>query len=1451
MDDIYDINGYTDPELYAILDLSNPTDRELEAKILHMIWKYENFGNASGDRLVRFFNDIYARFFDTGEQEVGIEGMEINTAGTAALPADQNIEFGSKGETPSNIEFGSKGGSVTPKSDNEFGSTFTKDGLNPVFRQTTNRIVSIDSQYRNKSSITTDYTFNLSSPLKDVVGLKLNSIQIPYTWYTVNANYGSNFIYLKGASPGLSGGNYDIKVAINAGNYTANALVTVVNDSFKALSTNPDYTDISFGTSGITYDYPSSKSTINIDIKKVYNETDYTFDFGSWSTPNATNGISGGGNIFARGVSIPSFFGYNWASYTPNIIRSRFDILPLIAYSASDNAISQFTLDSSNNYFRIINYTGTEYTTDPTNCTVLDDIRITLSLTTGQTYSRSQIVSDLSTQLAANSYLVDPYITRIDYDASNNAPLYNTGFIGYGKSYYEMSLQLNRLNTKRAQGAKVVVVFSNSSNIWYGANSALVFEKNSYEMSNLISETKAPQSSIIINSTPYIYLKCKIPYFNGRTDTGNILGNTTMNDFKIPISNSPAGGYTFTSYLKQINDSIFANRDYGNINTTNTLLSVEDSITNIKLDINKRFRENAYILDTSSNSFINTLKLSGNPGIQLDQDISGSYYTSITYDIPTNGIVMIVTPKKTIYPAVPTTNQETSGYVIRNTGQPLFTSSVSEVSSILSSIFASFIDDYGDNVFSGTTISFTQNINGTYATLRVVMNKYLIEQYYDIQFVDPSANVISSRVVGCGIGPDLLDASGNVIIGSGPGLLTYSNDNGNTWIPSATSSIFSTSANAAAYNGNIWIAAGNGNVHTLAKSTDGINWTGLGKSVFSTQATGVAWNGNVWIVTGQGGNTLAKSTDNGNTWTGLGSSTFSTQATSVAWNGNIFAATGQGTNTVAISQDGTNWTPRITTLTTGTGIAWNGYIWVATGQGGNNIAFSKNIMGNTWTPSATPPLFSSGANGVVWNDSIPIWVAVGTGTGNTIATSYDGNTWTGQGKSIFSTAAYGISLSGSQQFIAVGTGTNRIATSANGTSWTGRGASTFKTAIGLGWDNKIIGKNQTSVYDISNSWVRNLKLAKSQYTLSVYKTDYSWSLITGTDRVSTDVIVINSTTPGMNTIRITPITTGLYTIPDTNNNYANGLVLTIPNGTYSRDQLIIELNKAFKNTLTTTGLQNIMSGSLVSVYTSATGDEYIKMRLNINKVYTTNDYKLVFYDPYSFSTIVVGGTSGSNIGNTSWDATLGWILGFHLETEYNLSDITTITNSKQSGNIISITGDNVVCINIYNYFMILIDDYNNNHMNDGIVTTTKKETDVKLPGYTNRANFTADPISGNLIATNISAKGTPLTQKQVYAIQATLDQKTTQMNTIKYNEGPFATNVFGLIPLNIANLPNNSIYVESSIALRDQQRNYFGPVNIQRMSVKLINDRGETVDLNGANWSFSFICEQLYQNNKA
>ena len=64
---MYDINEYTDKQLYDILDMNNPTDRELEAKIIHMINKYENMQNDAGNKLMQFFIDIYNHFFDVKE----------------------------------------------------------------------------------------------------------------------------------------------------------------------------------------------------------------------------------------------------------------------------------------------------------------------------------------------------------------------------------------------------------------------------------------------------------------------------------------------------------------------------------------------------------------------------------------------------------------------------------------------------------------------------------------------------------------------------------------------------------------------------------------------------------------------------------------------------------------------------------------------------------------------------------------------------------------------------------------------------------------------------------------------------------------------------------------------------------------------------------------------------------------------------------------------------------------------------------------------------------------------------------------------------------------------------------------------------------------------------------------------------------------------------------------
>ena len=91
---LYDIQGYTDNELYDILDLVNPSDRELEAKILMEIHKYENINTKSARKLAIFFDEIYNHFFET-EDDV-VEGFESDGDGEYAsgglVPAGRRPE---------------------------------------------------------------------------------------------------------------------------------------------------------------------------------------------------------------------------------------------------------------------------------------------------------------------------------------------------------------------------------------------------------------------------------------------------------------------------------------------------------------------------------------------------------------------------------------------------------------------------------------------------------------------------------------------------------------------------------------------------------------------------------------------------------------------------------------------------------------------------------------------------------------------------------------------------------------------------------------------------------------------------------------------------------------------------------------------------------------------------------------------------------------------------------------------------------------------------------------------------------------------------------------------------------------------------------------------------------------------------------------------------------------
>jgi hypothetical protein len=308
-----------------------------------------------------------------------------------------------------------------------------------------------------------------------------------------------------------------------------------------------------------------------------------------------------------------------------------------------------------------------------------------------------------------------------------------------------------------------------------------------------------------------------------------------------------------------------------------------------------------------------------------------------------------------------------------------------------------------------------------------------------------------------------------VAIGSGTNTMAYSSD-GIQWT-GLGSSIF-VQGRGLSYNGRIWVAGGDGTnpTNTLGYSYDGINWMGLGKTVFNTGIYDFAWNGKLWVAAGNGTHTIAYSYD-GINWIGRGN-TINTWVNSVAWNGMMFVAVGNGTVNMMYSYDGIQWTTNHSSLfTVGVCVRWNGNLWVVGGSVNTSstyIAYSYD--GLTWTSVSNSKTFinhANGLNGLAWNGVLWVGACGGPGGTHSLIYSYDGITWNGLGTSIFSNYAYSVTWNG-QMFMACGLGTNSMAYSYDGLTWFGLGTTLFSTICysavnNVAYENSITVRKRLTV----------------------------------------------------------------------------------------------------------------------------------------------------------------------------------------------------------------------------------------------------------------------------------------------------------------------------------------------------------------------------------------------------
>jgi hypothetical protein len=356
---------------------------------------------------------------------------------------------------------------------------------------------------------------------------------------------------------------------------------------------------------------------------------------------------------------------------------------------------------------------------------------------------------------------------------------------------------------------------------------------------------------------------------------------------------------------------------------------------------------------------------------------------------------------------------------------------------------------------------------------------------------------------------------------------------------------------------------------------------------------------------------------------------------------------------------------------------------------------------------------------------------------------------------------------------------------------------------------------------------------------------------------------------------------------------SSGIIIpvSVPPGNYSQEKFVTQLNLSFQQAgLTFPARTNTtlypsppypsppLSSNTPAYYNPNSGIMSLFLADgSFNGVYNgvnttfniTTQTQIIFYD---FTGILQCNVNCYSKSNHYFNNTLGWIMGYRLP----------YLNVDLSGN----TAGAILDLNGTKYLILVIDDYNQNHVNNSLVSISQFSNTLKMPTYYSPDlpytcitpaqqgnnltelvngvvtqslfdNQTANAQNGLLIAgkyqedytsTQIVLPSAPrtLTNAQLYTINSINNNNNNLTNYLA--KAPTSSDILAIIPVKTSvGVPTGTLLVEFSGSLQDSERTYFGPVNIERMAIKLLDDKGNILNLNGNDWCVSLIAECLYQ----
>lgn len=288
----------------------------------------------------------------------------------------------------------------------------------------------------------------------------------------------------------------------------------------------------------------------------------------------------------------------------------------------------------------------------------------------------------------------------------------------------------------------------------------------------------------------------------------------------------------------------------------------------------------------------------------------------------------------------------------------------------------------------------------------------------------------------------------------------------------------------------------------------------------------------------------------------------------------------------------------------------------------------------------------------------------------------------------------------------------------------------------------------------------------------------------------------------------------------------------IPSGNYNTTTLITAINDACASS------EVIIVRSLVFSINTNTR----KTTIQNTNADAANTISVIFYDHLdenrnntTFSSKKSKYNNQAKLNNN-----LGWILGFR---DINANQHTLDYDVPPQD--ATVESEMICYIPYTKYFVVVIDDMNKNQTNKGLVQISDSRDFIQPTKYFNSKDNSLNCLTDGNFDNFVNESGRNMTKNQLYsALQINNFRKSVHNKNSKLDTHSVG-NVFGIIPFE-----NKSLVWGESMFTSDKnrfKRVYHGPVDISKMKIQLLDDRGNLLNLNGNEWSMTLISTHLYR----